>query len=479
MASIELHERFIGSGYVGSIRTEPALSWADQRALAQTARATAASAIQLGFLNQGVSSIVEQLWRLGISQQLVVDSLVRLEGELGLRLDQQTQVLVTQTEYLARIDHALSTPAKTRAAERIADSGELLRRGRWERALAVAQEAVEGDPNNPAGFRATGWALIGLKRLAAARQSFFECGEAADGDERAQAFRQAARLERALAGPREALALLDCIDDNVSEFERRAADYDRAIYLADVGSMEGAEALLRQAIEFSDRFAWSALHDALLGEHPELLAVVYRHIDRLVAELSRLRNRIEQDVAAATDDLDDTLARGASSKPPWGRAARERLTAQLAAVHERLDAASARHGGSLAGLRCEFEAELVPEASDLRRSAAAWRAELQRGLEDLEREEAQRQREREAVAAQQAAMRPVRDVLQAKVDKEARRVAEEEGGEVSSWTPWIVLAPDVAVRSALVRRPGRRFRPEKRWLITLNDSQDIVVELVR
>lgn len=72
-------------------------------------------------------------------------------------------LLDRQVDLLADIAQSLRTPARVRAAERLSSVGELLRRKRYDRALAAAVRAVEDDPNNPAGFIAAGWAHIGLQ----------------------------------------------------------------------------------------------------------------------------------------------------------------------------------------------------------------------------------------------------------------------------------------------------------------------------
>jgi hypothetical protein len=107
-------------------------------------------------------------------------------------------------------------------------------------------------------------------------------------------------------------------------------------------------------------------------------------------------------------------------------------------------------------------------------------------FDELDAKAEREQAERKNVAAQQkdlaeqrAAALPLQEALQARIDQAATDLAAKEGAEVSRWTPWIMLAPDVPVRSALVRRPGKRLRPEKRWLVTLTAAtNDIVVKEV-
>ncbi len=319
---------------------------------------------------------------------------------------------------------------------------------------------------------------MGLPRTAALggrQRSFFECAEAADGDERAQALRHAARLERAITGPREALALLDRMDDGAVDFEQRAADYDRAIYLTDLGRFDDAKRLLEQAIAFDERFALSALTDDLLRGHTELTYVVHAYIDGLVADLGRLRKDLERDLVAAQQALDGHPSATDTGYPKWGRSEHDALLSRIKEIQQRLETARSRHGGRLTALRTELEQALGPEAQSLRVDADAWSNGFERALAQIECEQVARQREREAVAAHQRAMSPVRDALQARLDEAALRLAAEKDTEVFSWTPWISLAPDVVVRSALVKRTARRFRAGRRWLVTLNGARDDVV----
>jgi hypothetical protein len=116
VADIELRENLIGRGFSGTIGFTPALSWADQKALQQSAQGAMASAVELRFLNAGMGSLI--------------DRVVALEAALGFRLDAQSRLLDMQVDALGRIELALRRPGQVSAAERIANTAELLRRGR-------------------------------------------------------------------------------------------------------------------------------------------------------------------------------------------------------------------------------------------------------------------------------------------------------------------------------------------------------------
>jgi hypothetical protein len=155
MANIELRKRFFGEGVVGSIDlpSAPTLSWSEHHALLE-------SSADL----RRVRSTLEDL---GMDVRSVVRAIDGLEGELGFRLDQQSLLLDRQVDLLVDIAQSLRTPARVRAAERLSSVGELLRRKRYERAAGAAEEAIEDDPNNPAGFIAAGWRSLSsrLRRL--------------------------------------------------------------------------------------------------------------------------------------------------------------------------------------------------------------------------------------------------------------------------------------------------------------------------
>jgi tetratricopeptide (TPR) repeat protein len=205
---------------------------------------------------------------LGVDVRSLARAVDGLEGQLGLRLEEQSMLLDRQVDLLADIAQALRTPARVRAAERLSGVGELLRRKRYVRAATAAKEAIDDDPNNPAGFIAAGWAQIGLKRLDEARALFTEAAEAGDGDARSAAVRQAARLTLALDGPRAALARLDeYATDARGSTEQAAIAYDRSVYLAELGDTPAAEVRLLDAGRDEPSFLLTALADPLLASH--------------------------------------------------------------------------------------------------------------------------------------------------------------------------------------------------------------------
>jgi tetratricopeptide (TPR) repeat protein len=291
MANIQLRETLFG-GMTGTVSGNIELSWSDRERLDRAAAGAMASAVELRRVGRSLDDIAA-------AQAWMAHAVWRLEGELGLRLDQQTLILSRQRELLLDIAEALRTPAKTRAAERIADTGELLRRGRYDRALAVAQEAIGDDPNNPAGFRAAAWSLLGLARLEEAHRCFLECASAADGDERAEALRQAARLSYLLDSPEGALAVLANADDRMGDTAARAVRYDQAVYLAEAGNHAAATRELKAAYGGDERFAFQALNDQVLRRHAAVVAPVEEHVNGVIAAL---RSATE----ATQGDLDET-----------------------------------------------------------------------------------------------------------------------------------------------------------------------------
>jgi tetratricopeptide (TPR) repeat protein len=282
MANLAIQKRFLGEGYVGTVDLKPALSWADQRALQGAAAGAMQSAVELRAIRGSLDD-------LAFGSERIAASIRDLEGELGFRLEEQSRLLEQEVSLLAQISETLRTPAKTRAAERLSDTGELLRRGRWDRALTLAEEAIADDPNNPAAFTAAGWALMGLERLPEAQRSFLESAEAADGDTRSRATRQAARLAFANSSSDEALRVLALADDRVSDFERRGLSYDKAIYMAASGQPDEAVGHLVLAITDDEAFCFYALSDPLVKEHVSLLMAAKEEISTLIGGLAEER----------------------------------------------------------------------------------------------------------------------------------------------------------------------------------------------
>jgi hypothetical protein len=246
---------------------------------------------------------------IAVGASTIAASIRSLESELGLHLEAQTELLEKQLALLGQIHQTLLTPAKTRAAERLADVAELLRRNRWERALALSEEAMADDPNNPAAFSSAGWASLGLKRLNDAQKHFLESAQASDGDTRSCATRQAARLAFAISGPDEALRVLAfAIDDQTGEKERYAVAYDTAIYSASANELEKAEASLLDAIQGDDRYCLMALNDELLAGHAPLITCAADALSALIGNMKKERQNTEQTLRRCFDLLREAEA---------------------------------------------------------------------------------------------------------------------------------------------------------------------------
>ena len=299
MANIELRKSFLGDRVVGRVDS-PGLSWSDHQVLTDAARASRSIALETSAIRQRLESV-------NLSVAAVGQAVMAMEYELGFRLQAVADVLAQQLTVLQSIEQALRTPAKTRAAERLVDVGELLRRQRWQRALAVAESAIEDDPNNPAGFLAAGWAQMGLGDLQRARDAFVEAADASDGPARSAAGRQASRLALALQDRQTALAGLDrygvtsapAWPENMGwagirtaavvgdwweqQLELAAVHYDRAVYLASTDTRESALEL-EDAGAIDPRSYALALADRLLAEHSQLIDLAAERLRSAIAE---------------------------------------------------------------------------------------------------------------------------------------------------------------------------------------------------
>jgi len=452
MANIELRKSFFGDALVGHV--EPALSWSDRRALTDAARSSAAATAELERLNRQMGMLHERLGDLG---GVVLHGLAHLEGQLGLRLEMQTQVLTRQLEHLEQIDQTLRTPAKTRAAERIADTGELLRRGRWERALESARQAIEDDPNNPAGFRAAAWACLGLEHGEDAQRHFLECADAADGDERSQALRQAARLALALDDAEAALRILNSVDDQTGPAERTAVAYDRGVYLAEADREDEAKAILEPVFGEDERFALWALTDRLLAEHPQLTELAAERVRELTQGLATLRHDMDAAISEAGEHLDVPEPAGSESLPPWAEDRRAGLRVRAEALREQVESARARHDGRLIPLRDELVGTLSPASVALVGDVDAWRADV------------------DAWRIERANLRARAEALQASVADAAAELARANRAEVRPSDGCMTVGSGLEVYSALVTRQMKPFRPGKAWIVTLDRDGQVVV----
>jgi tetratricopeptide (TPR) repeat protein len=376
VANIEIHKNFFGNGFSGSI-SAPVLSWSDRNMLEQAA----GSARELAALRTTVENMG------GAIAGSVLESLTFLESQLGLRLDAQCIRLDAQLDVLERIDQALRRPGQTRAAERIANTGELLRRGRYERALSDAQIAIEDDPNNPVGFLAAAWACMGLHRGGDAQRFFTEAAEASDGDERAEALRQAARLAFALEDAAAALRLLSAADDQISDFGRQALAYDAAVYQADSGDHDAASRSLATAVEADERFAFMALADPLLEAHAGLLALARTSIEKRVSALAAGRRAVIQQTDAAQAALESyggpTTIDAAD--------ARDSLQHEVATLRAELQTSLARSDGHLDSTDDDLT-ELNRRASRILAAAREWPERAEASFRNETAQETQAQR---------------------------------------------------------------------------------------
>jgi len=157
-----------------------------------------------------VGRICQSIEDLGQDVREVADAIDHLVSELDLRMDEQAELLGRQVDQLAEIAQTLRNPARTRAAERVEAAFELLRRHRNERALAVAEQAIDDDPNNDVAFVLAAWASLGIQDPGRARGYFREAAQATsltEGQERRHwsAVHLAARLTFSLDGPEAAL----------------------------------------------------------------------------------------------------------------------------------------------------------------------------------------------------------------------------------------------------------------------------------
>ena len=235
--------------------------------------------------------ICRELESVGQRVDDVVDALDWLVADLDLRLDEQTELLNQQVDLLSEIAQTLHSPARTRAAERIRDATELLRHHRSERALTVAEQAIDDDPNNDTAFVLAAWAALGLEDLERARGYFREAAQATASEQGAEqrhmnAVYLAARLTFALEGPEAALRELGAanpfIDPRVREEQPSATweslchsclspnkagaiKFDRAVYRTAANQMDAALEIFREIIDEHDAsFCLMALTDPVL-----------------------------------------------------------------------------------------------------------------------------------------------------------------------------------------------------------------------
>lgn len=186
------------------------LNWSQHAALQKAGRhgnAQLAASATPGIDSARICAVLEDV---GERVDDVVDAVESLVSELGLRLDEQTEQLERQADLLTEIANTLRNPARTRSAERVRDATELLAHHRNQRALTVAQQAIDDNPNNEAAFIAAGWSCLGLQRPGDARDFFREAAEATAStkgmeERHVNAVRLAGRLTFVLEGARAAI----------------------------------------------------------------------------------------------------------------------------------------------------------------------------------------------------------------------------------------------------------------------------------
>jgi signal transduction histidine kinase len=91
------------------LRSGSSLSWSEHNALMASAAGSMATAQQTALARQ-------TLEQLRYDVQDVAQAVETLQTELGLQLQEQTQIMTRQVELLAKIAETLRTPARTRAA---------------------------------------------------------------------------------------------------------------------------------------------------------------------------------------------------------------------------------------------------------------------------------------------------------------------------------------------------------------------------
>jgi tetratricopeptide (TPR) repeat protein len=284
------------------LRSGSSLSWSEHYALKDAAAGSMATAQQVAFARQ-------TLEQLRYDVQDVTQAVETLQTEIGLQLLDQTRLMSRQVELLAQIAETLRTPARTRAAERISDAGELLRRERYERALTLAMQAIDDDPNNPAGFLAAAWASLGVDDVEQARNFFREAAQASDGDQRQSALRQAGRLAFLLEGSQGALKELGDSREELSPREEAATDFDRAVYFSKAGESITASECIRKASYHDGRFCLMALtdpilsHDATVAETAvEQLRAIQEEAEPIAADFRQAHERYKA-VCKEIEDL--------------------------------------------------------------------------------------------------------------------------------------------------------------------------------
>lgn len=387
------------------------LNWSQHALLAKRGRTTVVAAGPMIDTNR----ICQAIEGVGESVSEVVDAIDLLVSDLDLRLDEQTKLLSEQVDLLSEIALSLRSPARTRAAERIRDATELLRHHRNERALSVAEQAIDDDPNNDVAFIIAAWASLGVQDSRRARGYFREAAQATASTQGAEqrhmnAVYLAARLTFVLDGPNAALRELDAadpfIDPRLREEQRNASrkelclsclspnkagaiKFDRAVYCTASDQLDAALEVFREVVEEHDvSFCLMALtdpvlttNDAVMNAAREALGIHHALVERIEGFLPEadarwrtLWSEIQEheirndDTVAGQDQLGELLSPGSMRRKAIDGKLRKfpnnRWLEELTTIPGALD---------------DFEAKVTPLLEHERMREAA----LEAGIQDL------------------------------------------------------------------------------------------------
>lgn len=315
------------------------LSWFDRALIETSASGIAKTAAAAGRSEH-------ELRRIGGLVGLSADRLTALGGNLrdldrhlNLQLRTQTDAFIAQTEkllevlqlqaqqgaaqvkVLTEIRDAQSRPGKIRASECLLDAGELLRRGRWRRALERAEAAIADDPNNADAFWAAGLSLVGLERLSDAQAMLEEAAAASDAEAAGNARRWAARLamQRGLVNEAVRLASRAAADLPPTDQRGQALMVERIVYAALAGDATISSRLFSEAGYIDWQLCEMVLSSPHLDAVPETrirlrerlrdeLAVVSRLYSNADSELRALKATIQEETRGrSTQHLSDLV----------------------------------------------------------------------------------------------------------------------------------------------------------------------------
>lgn len=195
------------------------------------------------------------------------------------------------------------------------------------------------------------------------------------------------------------------------------------------------------------------------------------HAD-LTAPIARLRASIDRDACSAEAALAPSEPGSDDAQDSLELPQRQELRRQVSALRERVARAEARLSDP-GELRAEF-ATLAFFARMLRQDAQTWRDVRHAARAELRREQAAEHRERRRIRAERERLLRRRDLLQARIEHTASKMAQDSG-ECRRTVPVITLAEAVTVASVTVSRPRRGLRAGQLWLVTLAADRDGVL----